>query len=130
MQGRAEAMTASQAAAAVAIALRLAAPPGPADTLEALGRALTACFEAPAGASGSAITVLVSLRRDGTVLGQPRITFSHLVGAEAGRRAFVEAALGSLKACTPVSVTPGLGGAIAGRPFSIRFVGGAPPLPI
>lgn len=33
-------------------------------------------------------------------------------------------------ACTPVRVTPGLGGAIAGRPFSIHFLGGTPPLPI
>lgn len=105
-------------------------PQSPADTLEALGQALTACFEAPAGSSGSEMTVLVSLRRNGTVLGRPRITFSHLTGDEDQRRAFVAAALGALKACTPVSVTPGLGGAIAGRPFSIRFVGGPPPRPI
>lgn len=122
-------MSVSGAAIAVSTALRLAQPE-PADTLEALGRALTSCFQAPGGSSGSEITVLVSLRRDGTVLGEPRITFSHLVGAAAGRRAFVAAALGSLKACTPVAVTPGLGGAIAGRPFSIRFVGGTPPVPI
>lgn len=123
-------MTASLPAAVLATALRLTAQPGPADTLEALGQALTACFQAPTGSSGSAITVLVSLRRDGTVLGHPRITFSHLVGTEAGKRAFITAALGSLKACTPVAVTPGLGGAIAGRPLSIRFVGGTPSVPI
>lgn len=116
-------------AASLAAALRIAAPQTPADTLAALGQALTACFEAPAGSAGSQITVLVSLRRDGTVLGQPRITFSHLVGNQDQRRLFVAAALGALKACTPVAVTPGLGGAIAGRPFSVRFVGGSPSRP-
>ncbi len=122
-------MTIPLVVAGLAAALRLSAQQGPADTLEALGQALTACFQAPAGSAGSVITVLVSLRRDGTVLGQPRITFSHLVGTPDRRRVFVAAALGALKACTPVAVTPGLGGAIAGRPFSIRFVGGGPPQP-
>lgn len=112
---------------AVAVALRLSAQQAPVDTLEALGQALTACFQAPAGSAGSVMTVLVSLRRDGTVLGRPRITFSHLVGPPDGKRAFVAAALGALKACTPVAVTPALGGAIAGRPFTIRFLGGPPP---
>ena len=120
-------MTVPLATAAVAAALQFSAQQGPADTLEVLGKALTACFQAPAGSGGSVITVLVSLRRDGTVLGQPRITFSSLVGPPDGKRAFVAAALGALKACTPVAVTPALGGAIAGRPFTIRFVGGSPP---
>ena len=123
-------MTLPRLAAGLAAALHLSAPPGPADTLEALGHALTACFEAPAGSAGSEITVLVSLRRDGTVLGQPRITFAHLVGTPDGKRFFVAAALGALKACTPVAVTPALGGAGAGRPFAIRFRGGARPQPI
>lgn len=117
-------------ATVLAAAMRLIAQPGPADTLDALGRALTACFAAPAGSAGAEITVLVSLRRDGAVLGRPRITFSHLVGSVAAQRDFVGAALASLKACTPVAVTPGLGGAIAGRPFSIRFIGGTPSLPL
>ncbi len=110
-------------AAALAIA---SGPTPPADTLEALGGALTACFRAPEGSTGSSITVLVSLKRDGTVLGKPRITFSHLVGRPEDQRSFVRAALDSLASCTPVAVTPALGGAIAGRPFSIRFVGGGP----
>lgn len=122
-------MTISLLAAGLTAALRLGTQQAPADTLEALGRALTACFEPPAGSAGSEMTVLVSLRRDGTVLGKPRITYTHLVGPDEGRRSFVGAALRALKACTPVAVTPGLGGAIAGRPFSIRFVGGPPSRP-
>ena len=100
------------------------APGAPVSTLRDLGPALTACFHAPEGSAGSEITVLFSLTRQGAVLGKPRITYSRLVGRPEDKKAFVEAALGSLAACTPVSMTPGLGGAIAGRPFSVRFLGG------
>lgn len=111
------------------------AGPGPArlvpaasvNTLEALGRALTACFKTPHGSSGDAITVLLSLRRDGALLGRPRITFSHLVGPAADQQAFVAAVLGGLQACTPVAVTATLGAAIAGRPLTVRLLGGPPP---
>ncbi len=100
------------------------------DTLDALGQALSACFRAPEGSTGAQVTVQVTLKADGTVLGRPRVTFAHLVGSPENKRAFLEAALGSLKVCTPVPVSRGLGGAIAGRPFTIRFVGGPPPQPI
>lgn len=101
-------------------------PATPIATLRALGPALTACFRAPARSAGSEITVLLSLTRDGVVFGKPKITYSKLVGKPEDRRAFVEAALGALAACTPVPLTPGLGGAVAGRPLSIRFIGGGP----
>ena len=95
-------------------------------TLRELGPALTRCFQAPSGSAGSQITVRFSLDRNGAVLGQPRVTFSVLVGTAEQKQAFVAAALDALDHCTPVHVTPGLGSAIAGRPLSIRFVGGGP----
>ena len=102
--------------------------PSGVDTLDGLGRALTACWSAPAGSAGSDITVLLSFTRTGAVLGKPRVTHSHLLGSDGEKQAFVAAAFDALARCTPVSVTPGLGGAIAGRPFTIRFVGGRPAL--
>ena len=98
----------------------------PVATLRDLGPALTACFRAPDHSTGSQVTVRFSLTRDGTVLGRPTITFAKLVGSPEDRRAFMAAALGGLAACTPVRLTPGLGGAIAGRPLSGRFIGGGP----
>lgn len=101
-------------------------PPAQIGTLRELGPALTACFRAPARSAGSEITVVLSLTRTGAVFGKPKITYSRLVGKPEDRRAFVEAALGALAACTPVPLTAGLGGAVAGRPLSIHFVGGGP----
>lgn len=101
-------------------------PATPIATLRELGPALTACFRAPVRSAGSEITVVLSLTRQGSVFGKPKITYAKLVGQPEDRRAFVEAALGALAACTPVPLTPGLGGAVAGRPLSIRFVGGGP----
>ena len=69
------------------------------------------------------MTIRFSLTRDGTILGKPAVSFARLVGSNDDKRAFVLAALGAIAACTPVAVTPGLGGAIAGRPLSIRFIG-------
>ncbi|UDL94189.1 hypothetical protein LGH83_16905 [Lichenihabitans sp. PAMC28606] len=110
---------------AVLIAVAAGATP-PVATLRDLGPALTHCFKAPDRSTGSEVTVLLSLTRDGAVLGKPRITFSKLVGEPEDKRAFVAAVLGSLSACTPVALLPSFGGAIAGRPLTLRFIGGGP----
>ena len=72
------------------------------------------------------MTIRFSLDAKGAVIGKPMITFATLVGSPEDKRAFLAAALSALTQCTPVHVTPGLGGAIAGRPLSVRFVGGGP----
>ena len=90
-------------------------------TLRELGPALTACWRAPPGSEGSEVTVRFSLKRDGSLLGQPRITYSKLTGDAERQRAFVAAALGALAECLPVRISEDLGGTIAGRPLTIRF---------
>ena len=96
----------------------------PINTLKDLGPALGSCWHAPEGSTGQQVTIIFSLNRSGAVMGKPRITYMKLVGDNETQQAFVAAALGALEACTPVAVTPGLGGAIAGRPLSIHFIGG------
>lgn len=100
----------------------MAAPIG---TLKELGPALSACWHAPASSIGSHLTIVFSLDRSGAVIGTPRISFAKLTGDAAAKKTFVAAVLGALASCTPVAITPGLGGAIAGRPMSIRFIGGS-----
>lgn len=114
----------------LALILIAGGPPQQVATLRELGPALTACFRAPEHSAGSQITVRFSLDRSGAVLGRPQVTYSKLVGTLEQKRAFVEAALDSLRRCTPVHLTPGLGGALAGRPLSVRFIGGGPALSI
>ena len=97
----------------------------PADTLRALYPALAACWKVPEGLGRferAEITARLSLRRDGSVIGTPRITFAQAPGDERVREILVRATLDAIARCTPVRLTPGLGGAIAGRPRALRFI--------
>jgi hypothetical protein len=103
-----------------------ARPEAPADTLAALYPALAACWTLPTLAGGIhgpdvEVTARLSLRRDGSLIGPPRITYT--TGVAAGdRRTLARATLAALRSCTPARITPGLGRAIAGRPVALRFV--------
>lgn len=97
----------------------------PADTLRALYRALASCWQAPEGLrrmEDVQITARFSLRRDGTVIGVPQITFARGVPSGEARDALVRATLDAIARCTPARVTPGLGAAVAGRPMALRFL--------
>lgn len=100
----------------------------PADTLAELYPALAACWQAPGGLgrpSGGAddieITLRLALRRDGSLIGPPRVTYAAGVAGDQ-RTALVRGTLDALARCTPAHITPGLGRAIAGRPVALRFV--------
>jgi hypothetical protein len=93
----------------------------PANTLREVGPALARCWSAPAGTAGSELTIALALNREGQILRRPRITYSRLIGDAEAQRRFVHSVLASLARCTPISVTPHLGEAIAGRRFTILF---------
>jgi hypothetical protein len=103
-----------------------AAEAAPANTLRELFPLLTRCWRAPPRSEGSTLTVGITLKRDGTMFGQPTITYSKLAGDADTQKRFVASALAALAACTPVAITDGLGGAIAGRRIFIRFESQAP----
>ena len=73
------------------------------------------------GPAGSRLTIMLTMKRDGSIFGKPRITFSHLEGDKEARQAFVDAVERAVEACLPFRITPSLGGAIAGRPFVISL---------
>ncbi|HSV00979.1 MAG TPA: hypothetical protein VLI91_12810 [Roseiarcus sp.] len=119
-----------RAGATIALAAALAcAPPvafaqgsAPAKTLVELQRQFSACMAGkPAGPAGSQLTIMLTVKRDGSIFGKPRITFSHLGGDKQGQRAFVDEAERAVQACLPFRIAPSLGGAIAGRPFFITL---------
>lgn len=97
------------------------AEPRPVATLAELWPALTACWRPPPGSAGQELTVRFSLKRNGELLGQPRITYSKLTGGAEDQKRFVAAALAAIAECLPVRLSEGLGGTIAGRPLTIRF---------
>ena len=106
--------------------------PGPVNTLNEVWSAIVACWKPPPGSAGLAITLTFSLRRNGTMIGQPRVSWSKLAGDEALQRGFVASVLDALAAALPLPLSDGMGGAIAGRPLALRFAAEAkvPELPI
>jgi hypothetical protein len=95
------------------------------NTIRDVFGALRACFAAaPFGDNSEdlAATIRFSFTRDGHILGEPRFTYVQ-AGISAGAKQSFEQAIGhALLSCAPFSFTEGLGGALAGRPFSIRIV--------
>jgi hypothetical protein len=91
-------------------------------------QAIQACWRPPAGSgfSGQELTLRISFKRSGEVLGQPRITF-YKAGTEAEQREpFTRSVRQAFERCAPLPFTERLGAAVAGRPFVFRFVDSRP----
>lgn len=116
------AMMALAAAFACAGRIALAEDAAPANTLVELQRQLGACMAGKSlGPAGSRLTIMLMMKRDGSIFGKPRITFSHLEGDKDSRQQFVDDTERAVQTCLPFRITPSLGGAIAGRPFFITL---------
>jgi hypothetical protein len=95
------------------------------NTLQELFAALGACWQPPPldqSRPGTEITIRFSLTRAGEILGEPRFTYSSPSLPSEIKSAYQRAIAATLKRCTPFSLSEGLGGAIAGRPISTRFI--------
>jgi hypothetical protein len=98
------------------------------DRISEIGPALRRCWTPPemAGNDGAMATVRFSLRRDGTIFGQPRVTWETRRSNPDLQAAFTASILAAVRNCTPMRLSPRFGASIAGRPFTIRFHGRAP----
>jgi hypothetical protein len=95
------------------------------NTLVELGTALRACWLPPPierSRPGMQITVMMSFKRNGELLGQPRITFESSDASDDERLAYRISVADMLKRCAPLPFTEGLGNAVAGRPFTMRLI--------
>jgi hypothetical protein len=105
-------------------------PGGKLNTIRDVFGALRNCFAASLGQGGSqeiSATLRFSFTRGGEILGEPRFTYVQ-PGISADMRQAFEREMGhALVACMPLPFTDGLGGALAGRPFSIRVIKPAKP---
>jgi len=101
-------------------------PPGQAlNTLQELFAAMEFCWHPPPldqAHPGTEITIRFSLNRSGDIIGEPRFTYSTPSLSSDVRAAYQRSLADMLKRCTPFRLSPGLGGAIAGRPLSTRFI--------
>jgi hypothetical protein len=85
---------------------------------------LRACWKPPAPSRVHPdidITVIVSFKRTGEILGKPRVTYESEQADDNDRLLYRIAAMEALQRCTPMPFTEGMAGAVAGRPFSVRF---------
>jgi hypothetical protein len=99
------------------------------DDVGGVVEAVTACWRPPAGLARLERieqTVRFSLRRDGTMFGEPRVTFVTATPDTRVRLLLTRAAVDAVRNCTPLRLTTSLGGAIAGRPIAVRFIYNGP----
>jgi hypothetical protein len=97
----------------------------PLDTIQELFGALEACWIPPPldqSRPGTEITIRFSLNRAGEIIGEPRFTYSTRELPSEVKAAYQRAVAAMLSRCTPLPLSAGLGGAIAGRPISTRFI--------
>ncbi len=86
-----------------------------------IGSALLACWNRPAGAEEMGVTLRFALRRDGTVIALPRVTFRTPGGDRVIKEAFVSSALETVNKAVPLAIAPELGEIIAGKPLTVVF---------
>src|SRR5262245_40366817 len=100
---------------------RACGSPDPVNTIREMFSAIYACWHPPPGTAGMSVTLQFSLRRQGTLIGRPRATYSNLGGNDALNRAFVASILEALDKALPLPLSDSMGGAIAGRMLAPRF---------
>jgi hypothetical protein len=95
---------------------------------------LKTCWKPPPASSANPdvdITVIVSFKRTGVILGRPRITYESEQANDNDRVMYRIAVMEALQRCTPMPFTEAMGNAVAGRPFAIQFRNRkTPPQPI
>lgn len=68
------------------------------------------------------MAVRFAFKRTGEIIGEPRVTYTTPGIDDDTRKVFRHAIDEALDRCAPMPFTPGMGGAIAGRPIAIRYV--------
>jgi hypothetical protein len=100
-------------------------PGAPINTIAEVFAALEACWIPPGldqARAGMQITVLLSFKRSGELLGKPRITYESPNASDDERLSYRVAMAQAIRRCTPLPFSDALGNALAGRPLTIRFI--------
>jgi hypothetical protein len=95
------------------------------DTIRDMFDALRDCWHAPEpdhAREGMQMSVRLSFKRTGELIGPPRVTYTTPEATREQRETYLQAITSSLERCTPMPFTAGMGGAVAGRPLAIRFI--------
>jgi hypothetical protein len=114
--------------------LDVQAQPAQVNTIKELFAKLGSCWKPPPASRANPdidITVVVSFNRSGEILGHPKITYESEQATDDDRLEYRIAVMETLQRCTPMPFTEAMAGAVAGRPFAVRFrTRKLPPKPI
>jgi len=95
------------------------------NTVRAIRAALRACWAAPPSTAvdhgNMTISVRLSFKQNGEILGVPLITYMSVGISEDERQAYRAAVDETLARCTPLPLSYAFGSVIAGRPIYVRF---------
>jgi hypothetical protein len=94
------------------------------NTVREVRAALRACWVRPSiglGRANITISVRLSFRQNGEILGIPLITYTSPRISEDERRAYRTALNETLARCSPLAFSDAFGSIIAGRPINVRF---------
>lgn len=105
------------------------APGTPVDSIKAAGEAFRRCLMRPevGAAEQRSVSLRLALRRDGSLIGPPRLVASTPKADAPGQGAAIAAARRAIERCAPLPVTARFGSSMAGRPFTMRFIFGREP---
>jgi len=110
------------------------AEPGQVDNIKEAFARFRTCWKPPPASQANPdvdITAIVTFTRDGNIFGRPKITYESENATDNDRLLYRIAVMEALQRCTPMPFTEGMGGAVAGRPFAVRFqIRKPPPKPI
>ena len=98
-----------------------AQPERPINSVREIRASLRACWISPAVTKAPQLTVRLSLKRNGEILGQPLITYQTPGASEDERAALHAAVAATLARCTPLPISDELGGILAGRPINVKL---------
>jgi hypothetical protein len=93
----------------------------PINSVREIRASLRACWISLEMSAPAQVTVRLSLRRNGEILGQPLISYENPHISEADRAALHEAVAAALTRCTPLPISDALGGIIAGHPIHVKL---------
>jgi hypothetical protein len=99
------------------------------DTIGDLFATLRSCWTPPpedAARAGMQMSVKFSFKRDGELIGTPRLTYATPGASAQARDVYRQTIDDSLSHCAPLAFSKGMGGAIAGRPILVRYVDNRP----
>ena len=104
-------------------------PPEQVNTIREAIEKIGSCWKPPPASRANAIeiTVVVSFNRAGEILGRPRISYESEQATDNDRLQYRIAVMEALQRCTPMPFTESMAGAVAGRPFAIKFHNRKPP---